>query len=88
MDNIFYKIIYFSEHEHGGGGISRSGYTTDFADVLKQIFVELQTITFEFPFNGNVFSFTLWDLIKLELVLSIGIYIISKFITKFGGNYE
>lgn len=88
MNNIFFKIMFFSEHEHGGGGISRAGYTNDFSDVLKQIFVELQTLTFQFPFNGYVFSFTLWDLIKLDLVLSIGIYIISKVITRFGGNYE
>lgn len=88
MDNLLFKIMYLSEHEHGGGGISRTGYNNDLSDVLKQIFVELQTFTFQFPFNGYVFSFTLWDLIKLDLVLSIGIYIISKVITRFGGNYE
>lgn len=78
MNNVLFKIMYLSEHEHGGGGISRTGFHSDFSDILKQVFTYLQTYVMSFTFNGIEFNFTLWQLIKFDCAIAIGIYIISK----------
>lgn len=89
MNNIYLRLMLFAQdYEHGGGGISRPDTTNDFADVMKQMFNYLQSYVFKFPFNGRIWNFTLWDLIKMDIACAIALYIISKIITRFGGNYE
>lgn len=75
MNNI---IMYLSEHDHGGGGISRVDMNSDFADILRMVFTYLQSYEMHFPFNGIYWTFTLWDVIKFDCAVAIGIYIISK----------
>ena len=45
----------------------------DFAQILQQLYVFMATESLSFPFNGNNYSFTLWECFVITIVFSVSV---------------
>lgn len=69
------KYLMFLSSDHGGGGIGRPERTQDFADILKMVFEYLRMYEFQIPFNGRIWTFSLWDIILTILVIEFAFWV-------------
>lgn len=76
MDKLFCKLMLLSSDQ--SSNIENLVYNNDFSDILRQVFYYIKNITYEFQFNGYIWTYTLWDFITLDIVVAIGCYIITK----------